>query len=211
MQGGKNFLKNLILEKKVLKVVDPLKGRLRRALHEWRLIGTPEFIIDIIEFGYKLPFMSIPAPKILKNNRSALVEAFFVEEAIQNLLKLNCIAELFGPPEIVNPLSVSIQKIGKKRLILDLRHINLHLFKNKFKCECIGIAKEVIKTGDYLFTFDLKSGYYHVDIFPDHMKCWLLSLMISCTLDSSICANGVKAERERYWKSGSNRQVGEES
>ena len=113
---------------------------------------------------------------MLKNNRSALAEAIFVEEAIENLLELNCIEECLTPPEIVNPLSVSIQKSGKKRLLLDLRHINLHLFKKKFKCEDIAAAKEVIKPGDYLLTFDLKSGYHHVDIFPEHTKylsfCW---------------------------------------
>ena len=36
------------------------------------------------------------------------------------------------PPAIVNPLSVSIQSSGKKRLILDLRHVNLYIFKQKF-------------------------------------------------------------------------------
>ena len=48
------------------------------------------------------------------------------------------------PPEIVNALSVSIQKSSKKRLILDLKHINLHLFINIFKCEDIAVAKEVM-------------------------------------------------------------------
>ena len=60
----------------------------------------------------------------------------------------------------------------KKGLFLDLRHINLHLFRNKFqiKSERITIAKEVIKPGDFLLPFDLKSGYHPVDIFSDHTK-----------------------------------------
>ena len=73
-------------------------------------------------------------------------------------------------PGIINPLSVSIQKSGKKRLILDLRHINRHLFKNKFKCEDVSVAKEVLRPGDFMFSFDLKSGYYHIDISPEHRK-----------------------------------------
>ena len=77
-------------------------------------------------------------------NRSAIAEAPFVKEAIQILFKLNFIAELSVPPEIVNALSVSIQKSSKKRLILDLRHTNLHLFVNIFKCEEIAVAKEDI-------------------------------------------------------------------
>ena len=56
--------------------------RLKRALHEWKLIYVAQFMIEVIEFGYKLPFIHIPAPKVSRNNRSALSE------------KLN------GPPEI---------------------------------------------------------------------------------------------------------------
>ena len=48
--------------------------RLKRALHEWKLVYVAQFIIEVIEFGYKLPFIHIPAPKVSKNNRSALTE-----------------------------------------------------------------------------------------------------------------------------------------
>lgn len=109
-----------------------VKGRLKRALYEWKQIDVPQFITEVIEFGYKLPFISIPASKVFNNNMSAFPEVSFVE-AIQNLLELNCIAELSEPPEIVNPLLVSIQKSSKKRLILDLRHINLHPFSKVMK------------------------------------------------------------------------------
>ena len=73
-------------------------------------------------------------------------------------------------PDIVNPLSVSVQSSGKKRLILDLRHVNLHVFKRKFRCEDISVALQIFSEGFYLFKFDLKSGYHHVEIFPDHRK-----------------------------------------
>ena len=67
--------------------------------------------------------------------RRPLREADFVGEAILELLRDNRIEELFYPPDIINPLSVSVQSSGKKRLILDLRHVNLHVYKQKFKCE----------------------------------------------------------------------------
>ena len=49
--------------------------------------------------------------------------------------------EIISPPDIVNPLSVSVQPNGKKRLILYLRHINLHVYKQKFKCENLHTIK----------------------------------------------------------------------
>ena len=94
-----------------------------------------------------------------------------METSIDELLSLGCISEVSAEPDIVNPLSVSISKSGKKRLILlDLRHINKCFFKNKFRCEDISIVKEILNPGDFMFSFDLKSGYHHVEIFPEHRR-----------------------------------------
>ena len=147
-----------------------VKGRLHKFLSQWKQINAPQFILETIEFGYKLPLLTIPAPRIFRNNKSALDERLFVEDAIHSLLFLNCIVELADSPGIINPLSVSKQKSGKKRLILDLRYINRHLYKSKFKCEDLSVAKEVLRPGDFMFSFDLKSGYHHIDIFPEHRK-----------------------------------------
>ena len=51
-------------------------GRLKRALHEWKLFYVAQFIIEVIEFGYKLLFIHIPAPKVSRSNSSALTEKF---------------------------------------------------------------------------------------------------------------------------------------
>ena len=128
----------------------------------WKQINTPQFVLETIEFGYKLPLLTMPPARIFRYNKSALDERAFVEDAIHSLLDVNCIEKLVESPGIINPLSVSNQKSGKKRLILDLRHINRHLFKNKFKCEDVSVAKEVLRPGDFMFSFDLKSGYHHI-------------------------------------------------
>jgi len=54
----------------------------------------------------------------------ALDHSEFVNEAILELLHIAKVMELNRPPHDGNPLSVSIQPNGKKRLILDLRYIN---------------------------------------------------------------------------------------
>ena len=133
-------------------------------------IDAPGFILSVIRDGYKIPFIVFPPPKVSPNNGSALKEREFVSEAICNLISNKCLEVLDHPPAIVNPLSVSIQSSGKKRLILDLRHVNLYIFKQKFKCEDLSVALKVMSKGYYLFKFDLKSGYHHVEIFPDHRK-----------------------------------------
>lgn len=34
----------------------------------------------------------------------------------------------------------------------------------------MSVAKEVLKARDFMFTFDFKSGYHHVDLFPQDRK-----------------------------------------
>ena len=73
-----------------------------------------------------------------------------------------------GPPRVVNPLSVSVQVNGKKRLILDLRHVNKFLHKMHVKYEDWKTAMSYFARGAYMFSFDLKSGYHDVEIFEGH-------------------------------------------
>ena len=49
------------------------------------------------------------------------------------MLKIGSIKEVKAPPKVINPLSVSETAAGKKRLILDRRYINEHLYKDKIK------------------------------------------------------------------------------
>ena len=143
-----------------------VKGKLLNSIGHWKSLGAPEFILNIIRDGCKISFISTPSRHHYRNNASAIKEADFVGEAILELLRNNRIKELFSPPDIMNPLSVSVQSSGKKRLILDLRHVNLHVYKQKFKCEGLHtFSKEY-----FVFSFDLKSGYHHVDIFPNHRR-----------------------------------------
>ena len=147
-----------------------VRGNLAKCYQEWEKIGASVFILSVIRKGYKIPLIDFPPPKVFPNNSSALKEKDFVSEAISDLLVTRCVEVLDYPPAIVNPLSVSIQSSGKKRLILDLRHVNLYIFKQKFKCEDLKVALKVLSKGFYLFKFDLKSGYHHVEIFPDHRR-----------------------------------------
>ena len=113
-----------------------VKGRLRAHVGFWEDIQAPAFIIDCIKAGYKIPFYVTPAGASFKNNHSALQHAEFVYEAILELVSTYRVVEVAKSHlKIINPLSVSVQSCGKKRLTLDLRYINQHVFKQKFKFE----------------------------------------------------------------------------
>ena len=69
------------------------------------------------------------------------------------------------PPRVVNPLTVAT-KNGKHHLVLDLRHVNRHVFLKKCKIEGHDTLLQYLPDAKYLYGFDLKSGYHHVDINP---------------------------------------------
>ena len=98
-----------------------VKGNIRRKLDFWKRIGTSKFILNVIERGYMLPFLSPPEPAVFRNNRSSLAHEKFVEDAIRELVESGRVLEVVVPPLVVNPLSVFVQATGKKRLVLEIR------------------------------------------------------------------------------------------
>ena len=45
-------------------------GRLKSHIQFWRSIGTSQFILDVIEHGYRIPVHSTPPVSFSSNNRS---------------------------------------------------------------------------------------------------------------------------------------------
>ena len=59
---------------------------------------------------------------------------------------------------------------GKKLLlVLDLRHVNKHIQYNKFRYEKLSTLS-VRRSDIFDLTFDLTSGYHHIEIHPEHRK-----------------------------------------
>ena len=74
------------------------------------------------------------------------------------------------PPVFINPLHVVQQSSGKCRLILDLSYLNKFVWQQSVRYEDIRTVFDLFQSGYFFFTFDLKSGYHHVEIFPDHQQ-----------------------------------------
>ena len=125
------------------------------------------FVRGIILRGYHLPFAVSPWPVFKLNHRSALQHEQFVSAANSELLMAGCIVQSNERPWVCSPLSVVENVNGKLRLVLDLRYVNQFLPEQKFKYEGLNLVPQMFEKGDHFFTFDLKSGYHHVDIHAD--------------------------------------------
>ena len=143
-----------------------IQGKLKRNLKFCREVIKPsDFILNMILSGYKIPFYTTPDPYYFDNRSSALRRKSFVEFQIRELLENACISEVPDCPEFINPLHVAVQPSGKERLILDLPHLNNFIVKTHVKYEDLKTVLQLLKKGDYVFFFDLKSAYHNVDIF----------------------------------------------
>lgn len=148
-----------------------VQGRLKLHSEFWETALVPsKFILDIIKTGYKLPFIKFPTPYYQENHRVSLANETFVREAIQELLENNCVQSIERCPTVCSPLQVVSNDKGKRRLVIDLRYVNKFLLKHKFKYEGLDIAAQILEKGEFFATFDLKSGYHHVDIHPDYWQ-----------------------------------------
>ena len=94
----------------------------------------------------------MPPRAFFRNNRSALDHASFVDSAISDLLLAGSVIEVFTPPTVVNPLTVSVNSVGNCGLILDHRHVNKFIPKVKFKMEDSRTFLNYVHSPGYMFT-----------------------------------------------------------
>ena len=121
------------------------------------------FVSGVLFKDYCIPFVATPPSCCIKNNRSALSHGQFVANAIHELLLNRCIVEVPYKPYCCNPLSVVEGR--KLRLVLDLsRSVNLFVKPFKFKYEGLPTLASMLEENQWFFTFDIESGYHHIDI-----------------------------------------------
>ena len=82
--------------------------------------------------------------------------------AVCDLLELGLMSEVLTPPTVINPLSVSVDSVGKPHRRSPSR-LQLYL-KANFTMEDWKVFLQYLSSGGYMYKFDLKSGYHRIDI-----------------------------------------------
>ena len=147
------------------------KGRLRENISLWQNIGASRWVLHVLQEGYSLPFISLPQEAFFRNHPSAVEDNVFVCTEISKLLLSGAVVEVKCEDFVVcNPLGVVRNSAQKRHLIMDLRYVNQYLRSWKFKYDDICTAADLFQKDDWFFKFDYKSGYHHIEIFPQHCK-----------------------------------------
>ena len=98
-----------------------------------------------------------------------MAQESFVASAVEKMLASGAISILpkGERPEVVSPMGVVPKGTeGKFRLIINMRYVNGHMVKKKKKFEGLEDLVDLAQKGDNIVSFDLISGYYHVELHP---------------------------------------------
>ena len=125
-----------------------------------------EFIMDIIDNGYKIPFVETPPSSFSENNRSAIVNISFVKAELDRWERLGVIQRVTEKPYIVLPLS--LVHSNKPRLVIDAsRGLNPFVEDRAVKLTTLQKENEGVKSDSWASSSDLDSGYWHISLRPD--------------------------------------------
>ena len=139
-------------------------------LAAWSAIDTPDFIINLLTEGIRIPFKIIPETIVFNNHSLNELEETFVQQELERLLKLGYIKTVDKNPGFVSPIGCVPKQNGKYRLIIDLRHLNNHCVHKVHKLDDIRCVEQLLKPKDVLTSIDLKDSFYHFKIHKDYEK-----------------------------------------
>jgi len=135
------------------------------------VLEAGKWVIDLLKYGYKVPFTSTPLPSELDNNASVRQHHAVAEDQVMQLLQQGVLRKVDYKPHCVNPLGLVtkvVNNVIKHRLIFDgSRLINDHVDPPTVKLAHLQKALLKLNERQLLGVFDLKSCYFHVKIDPD--------------------------------------------
>ena len=171
---------NLILPEFVhIQFNDKVGGRVSKAILNWRLITDSEWVLDVVEHGYKLEFASYPtltSKPIFDELNLPDIQRQAVHDQVLDLVDQGAVRRVSNPytPRFYSKLFVREKKTDLPhpvfRLIIDLSRLNEHLIVPHFTMESGRSVRNELRQGVYFCKFDLKNAYLHILIHPSSRK-----------------------------------------
>ena len=143
-----------------------LQDGVRRRLGAWRRIGAPRHVMRWLREGVRAEWLDGP-PEPFHHG----VTSFTPEEREWLTGERDrCLgtgawrrATCF---DFVSRAFIVTHK-GKRRLVIDFRHINLHHVARGCRFESLKRLRRMARRNDWVFSIDLKDAYHHVGIHED--------------------------------------------
>ncbi len=107
--------------------------------------------------------------RVLMNSESAMKHSSFVDLALVELLAAGVVRHTSVRPAVVNPLGVVPKPNSKDkfRVIVNMRYVNQAIVVPKFRMETLSSLANLLKSRDFMVSFDLKSRFWHIPLAPE--------------------------------------------
>ncbi|GAA6095931.1 uncharacterized protein LOC125138511, partial [Tachysurus ichikawai] len=149
-------------------------GTLGGHVTAWLSVSAPDWVIHTVTRGYRLQFVRSP-PRFngVVWSRTDRSSAHILTDEISSLLAkraIRVVSPLLSDQGFYSRYFLVPKKDGSLRPILDLRVLNKHLRKYNFRMLTHGSLIRSIKRNDWFCSIDLSDAFFHISIYPPHMK-----------------------------------------
>ena len=176
----------------------PVGGRLRFFLDNWKKITNDQWVLSVIEEGYKLEFSCHPPQTGIKQTSVQRENLNILEAEVEDLLRKDAI-EMVPLQEIncgfYSTFFLVPKKNGKMRPVINLRPLNKYLRKTHFKMDTLSKVLNLVKPKDWAISLDLSDAYLHVPIFLKHRKFLRFCVNKKCYQFKALCFGPTSAPR----------------
>ena len=137
----------------------------------WRDRGAEPWVVEVLRFGYRLPFLSAPplsgAPLPMPSYSPTSIKGAALEEVTLALVAKGAVELAPLPsPGFYSRLFVVWKTSGSWRPVIDLSHLNRFVDVSHFQMETIQSVLLSVRQGDWMASIDLKEAYLQVLIHP---------------------------------------------
>ena len=176
----------------------PVWGRLRFFLENWKKITDDQWVLSLIEEGYKLEFIQKPPQSGMKETIVPRKNLDILNAEVAELLRKDAIEKV--PPNergcgFYSTFFLVPKKNGKMRPVINLRPLNRYLKKEHFKMDTLKKVIYLVKPNDWAISLDLSDAYLHIPIFQKHRKYLRFCIAGQCWQWKCLCFGPSTAPR----------------
>jgi hypothetical protein len=148
-----------------------MSHRVRRNWQAWEDIGLSGQVLRWIREGVTIPLLNNRPPTPF-NQVVSLLDATpeqltFVEAELARFVETGAWERTTRSKYVSRLFLVAKPCNNQWRFIVDLRHMNNFCVKKRLRMESMLGVRHLTRKGDYMFSFDLKDGFYALGIVPE--------------------------------------------
>ena len=153
----------------------PVGGRLHSFRRDWLTNKCSNNMLNIINNGYILPFISKPnlvRVPLIHSDYKALQKVLALIACIQCLLSKNAIERVENVKSLgfYSRLFLVSKPHQRWRPVIDLSRLNTFLLVERFKMETPESIRASLIPGEWVSSIDLANDYLHIPIHPNSRK-----------------------------------------